>query len=276
MRVCRWLCFLCSPAIFAQEASQFPDPNFNTKIERPAYAKKHPRVSFDEAHFNVHTTTTGYKAFAEMMTNDGYRITPNKDKFNRTMLKNFQVVVIVNALGAANADDADAAKPAFPDEEGDAVRDWVRVGVALLLVTDHAPAASAAENLANCFEVGTSKNFATDHSNYFTRTGWAGNLVFSREKKLLAAEHPIINGRDAAERINQVLTFGGQSLKGPTNGTAFLKLSDTAKTLFTYPARRVEISAANRAQGIALAYGKGRVVVTGEAGILSAQILKEG
>ena len=87
---------------------------------------------------------------------------------------------------------------------------------------------------------------------------------------------PIINGRSDAERINQVLTFGGQSLKGSANSIAFLRLSDTAKTLFRYPARQVEISAANRAQGIALKYGKGRVVVTGEAGMLSAQILKEG
>ncbi len=72
------LCAPCSPATAAQEASQIPGPNFDTKIGRPAYTKKRPRVMFDEAHFNVHTTSTGYKAFAEMMANDGYQITPNK------------------------------------------------------------------------------------------------------------------------------------------------------------------------------------------------------
>ncbi|HEX8291276.1 MAG TPA: DUF4350 domain-containing protein [Pyrinomonadaceae bacterium] len=269
------LCVLSPSKAAAQEASQVPDPNFDTKVERPAYTKKRPRVMFDEAHFNVHTTATGYRAFAEMMANDGYRITPNRGKFARNTLKGFRVLVIANALGAANPDDPDAARPAFTKEECDAVRDWVRGGGALLLITDHEPAASAAENLATRFEVGTGKNFAVDKSNYFTRTGWAGNLVFSRGKGLLA-EHPIINGRDAAERINQVLTFGGQSLTGPADSTAFLKLSDTAKTLFAYPARQVEISAADRAQGIALKYGRGRVVITGEAGMLSAQILKEG
>lgn len=270
-----FFCVMCLSKVAAQEASQIPDPNFNTRIERPAYTNKHPRVMFDEAHFNVHTTSTGYKAFAEMMSNDGYQITPNKDKFNRKMLEGFQVLVIVNALGAADPDDPESARPAFTDAECDAVRDWVRGGGALLLITDHEPAASAAENLATRFEVGTSKNFAVDKSNYFTRTGWAGNLVFSRDKGLLA-EHPIINGRNATERISQVLTFGGQSLKGTSSSTAFLKLSDTARTLFTYPARQVEISAANRSQGIALEYSKGRVVIMGEAGILSAQILKEG
>lgn len=230
---------------------------------------------FDEAHFNVHTTATGYKAFTEMMTHDGYQITPNKDKFNSKMLKGFQVLVIVNALGAADSDSPDAARPAFTEEECDAVRDWVRTGGALLLITDHEPAASASENLATRFEVGTSKNFVVDKSNYFNRTGWEGNLVFSRDKGLLA-EHPIINGRNDAERINRVLTFGGQSLKGSGNSVAVLRLSDTAKTLFTYPARQVQISAANRALGVALKYGKGRGVITGEAGMLSAQILREG
>lgn len=269
------LCALSLTTAVAQESSQIPDPDFDTKIVRPAYTKKHPRVLFDEAHFNVHTTGTGYKAFAEMMANDGYRITPNKEKFNRNALKGFQVLVIVNALGAADADGPDAARPAFAEAECDAVRDWVRAGGALLLITDHEPAASAAENLATRFGVGTSKNFAVDKSNYFTRAGWAGNLVFSRDKGLLA-EHPITNGRDATERVGRVLTFGGQSLSGPAGSTAFLKLSETAKTLFAYPARQVEISAANRAQGVALEYGRGRVVVTGEAGMLSAQILKEG
>lgn len=269
------LCVLCLPVVVAQEASQIPDPNFNTKVERPAYTKNHPRVMFDEAHFNVHTTATGYKAFAEMMTSDGYQITANKDRFNSKMLKGFQVLVIVNALGAADSDNPDAARPAFTEEECDAVRGWVRAGGALLLITDHEPAASASENLANRFEIGTGKNFAVDESNYFTRAGWEGNLVFSRDKGLLA-EHPIINGRNDAERINRVLTFGGQSLRGSGNSVAFLRLSDTAKTLFTYPARQVRISAANRALGVALKYGKGRVVVTGEAGMLSAQILREG
>jgi hypothetical protein len=230
---------------------------------------------FDEAHFNVHTTTTGYKAFAEMMTNDGYQVTPNKDKFNRAMLHGYQVLVIANALGAADPDSPEAARPAFTDEECDVIRAWVRAGGALLLITDHEPAASAAENMATRFEIGTSKSFALDKSNYFTRTDWAGNLVFSREKKLLA-EHPIINGRGATEKVNRVLTLGGQSLQGPTGSVAFLKLSNTAKTLFAYPGRQVEISAAGRAQGIALPYGKGRVVVTGEAAMLSAQLLKEG
>ncbi len=65
-------------------------------------------------------------------------------------------------------------------------------------------------------------------------------------------------------------TFSGQSLKGPAGRVAILKLADTAVDEGNdgKPA-----SAAGRAQGIAFAFGKGRVVVMGEAAELSAQII---
>jgi hypothetical protein len=50
-----------------------------------------------------------------------------------------------------------------------------------------------------------------------------------------------------------------------------LKLSDTAKDK-SDPNTKTESSAAGRAQGIALKFGKGRVVVLGEAALLSAQV----
>jgi hypothetical protein len=49
---------------------------------------------------------------------------------------------------------------------------------------------------------------------------------------------------------------------------AFLKLGNTAYDL-VLPDRK-KVSARGRAQGIALRYGKGRVVILGEAGYLSA------
>ena len=46
------LFLLTIPAI----AQQAPDPEFNTSVENPAYKKDGPRVMFDEAHHNFHTT----------------------------------------------------------------------------------------------------------------------------------------------------------------------------------------------------------------------------
>src|SRR5262249_39612709 len=48
---------------------QRADPDFKTKVDRPAYAggPRHPRILFDEAHHNFHTASGRYKPFAELM-----------------------------------------------------------------------------------------------------------------------------------------------------------------------------------------------------------------
>lgn len=81
-------------------AQQVADPNFDARIAHPAYAKNGPRVLFDEAHNNFHTAGGRYKPFADLITNDGYQITPNKEKFSAATLKGFEILVISNALGA--------------------------------------------------------------------------------------------------------------------------------------------------------------------------------
>jgi hypothetical protein len=95
-------------------------------------------------------------------------------------------------------------------------------------------------------------------------------LVFSRENQLLG-DHPITRGRDESEQVGRVMTFTGQSLLGPEGSVAFLKLGETA-TDQGGPGGK-PVPAVGRSQGLALPYGKGRVVVLGEAGQLSAQIL---
>ncbi len=78
----------------------------------------------------------------------------------------------------------------------------------------------------------------------------------------LVKDHPVTRGRKIEERVDDIVTFYGQSLQGPDNFTPVLALSPTAVD-------RVEggdmISAAGRAQGVAGRFGDGRVVVLGEA-----------
>ena len=106
-------------------AQQVADPNFDAKVAHPAYTKNGPKVLFDEAHNNFHTASGRYKPFADLITNDGYQITPNKQKFSADVLKGFNVLVISNALGAERMNMPEAANAAFTPEECDAVRDWV-------------------------------------------------------------------------------------------------------------------------------------------------------
>jgi hypothetical protein len=253
-------------ATFAQ---QIADPNFDTKVAKPAYAKKkHPKVLFDEAHNNFHTASGRYKPFADLITSDGYAVTPNKQKFTPDALKGFNVLIISNALGAATMGAAEAANPAFTDAECDAVRDWVKSGGALLLIADHAPMGSANEILGKRFNVEMSKMFTLDESNTPKEDNNPGFIIYTRGRGL--ASHPVTDGRDASERVNRVIAFTGQSLKGAADSTAFMQLADTAMDVM--PGGGSPVSAKGRAQGLAMKFGKGRVVVMGEAAMLTAQL----
>jgi hypothetical protein len=254
----------------AIHAQQVADPNFDAKVAHPAYTKNGPKVLFDEAHNNFHTASGRYKPFADLITNDGYQITPNKEKFSAATLKGFDILVISNALGAERMNLPEAANPAFTAEECDAVRDWVKSGGNLLLIADHAPMGSANQIMADRFGVNMSKMFTVDNQNYDKESNNPGFIVYTRESGRLV-DHPITRGRNDAERINKIIAFTGQSLKGPADSVAFMKLADSA--VDAMPGSNTDPpSAAGRAQGLALTLGKGRVVVLGEAAMLSAQL----
>lgn len=251
-------------------AQQVADPNFDARVAHPAYTKNGPRVLFDEAHNNFHTASGRYKPFADLITNDGYQVTPNKEKFSAAFLKGYDLLVISNALGAERMNQPEAANPAFTAEESDAVRDWVKGGGALLLIADHAPMGSANQLLADRFGVNMSKMFTVDPENYDKESNNPGFIVYTRESGRLA-DHAITRGRNDSERVNKIIAFTGQSLKGPPESLAFMKLADAA--VDTMPGQNQNPpSAAGRAQGIAMGFGKGRVVVLGEAAMLSAQL----
>lgn len=242
--------------------SQQADLNYDVSVARPAYTKKHPKVLFDEAHNNIHTASGLYKPFADLIANDGYEVIPNKEKFTAAALKDFDVLAIVNAAGPRGA----RANPAFTEEECDAVRDWIKTGGALLFIADHAPMGAAAEILAKRFGVEMSKAYTDDAS---SKDKVLGDITFSRENKLLA-DSAITRGRNRNEKVAQVITFTGQSLKGGEGSQPLLILPDTA--VDTFPQTKQTISAAGRSQGLTIKFGKGRLVVLGEAAMLTAQI----
>ncbi|MBV9209551.1 MAG: DUF4350 domain-containing protein, partial [Acidobacteria bacterium] len=248
------------------------DPTFDASVAHPAYTATHPKVLLDEAHNNFHTASGRYKPFAQLVGNDGYAVTPNKEKFRRESLQGADVLVIANALGNADINSPDADKPAFSEEECDAVREWVREGGALLLIADHAPAGGAAANLGSRFGVEMSKAYVADPLNFEHVAFDVSWIRYSREKKNLG-EHAITRGRDKSEVVNSVMSFTGQSLKGPKESVALLKLSNEAFDVIDPgdPQKAKTIPAAGRAQALAMPFGKGRVVVFGEAAMLSAQ-----
>jgi hypothetical protein len=255
--------FVVLNLVVASVAAQQLDPSFDASVPQPAYLQDHPKVLFDEAHRNHRA----YGPFVELIRNDGYEITPNTEAFSRATLDQYDVLVIVNPNFKGAPDNLQW--PAFAEAECDAVFQWVFDGGALLLITDYGSTAVAAEQLSQRFGIEIRKSRGTQDpvmSLARLNPGW---LVFSRENNLLR-DHPITRGRTTDETINRVVTFYGVSLKGPEGATAFLSLSPGAVDL--YGSRRDQISAAGRAQGIAESFGRGRVVVLGEARMLTATL----
>jgi hypothetical protein len=259
---------------------QIVDPDFKPAVANPAYRAKGPVVGIDEAHANFHTAGGQYKPFADLLGLDGYQVKPATRKFDKNAFTGIDVLVIANAL-SDKATRENPGLPAFTDAECDAVRDWVWSGGSLLLISDHSPFGSAAEELGKRFGVVMGKGWAYDR----TATGVTTQLVFSRENGLLGS-HPIIKGRNSAEAVKLVRSFTGQSLSVPAGAVALLKLSPTtreAPTNADVDAEQNEIrtqgavgshsrSTTGQSQGLAMTFGKGRVVVLGEAGMFSAQI----
>ena len=256
------------------------DLAFDSRVGRPAYVKQHPKVLFDEAHNNADTSGGRYKPFADLITSDGYTVIPNTASFSASALKGRDILVIVNASGPQ----AQREAPAFTKEECDAVSEWVASGGALLLITDHAPFSSAMSDLFKHFGVELTKGHTVDPQHYDKAGGDQTEIIFTRDEGLVV-EHPITRGRDGSERINRITTFTGTSLKGPSTGVPFLKLSDAALDVLP-PDRKPApgeqsddyktSSAAGRAQGVAFEFRKGRVVVLSEAAMLTAQITPAG
>jgi hypothetical protein len=254
------------PTAFAQP--QVVDPDYDTRVARPAYVTQHPAVQFDEAHLNLHKAEGLYKPFVSLIANDGYRVTVNGKPFTEETLAPHQVLVIANAQGGRGSDAA-AANAAFTAAECQAVDAWVRAGGSLLLITDHYPWGAAAQPLAKRLGVGMSQGQTIDPQNSFPNR--PSQLIFAQENELLG-NHPIVWGRGPVEQLGRVVTYSGQSLMGPRGSIAFLRLSDTAVDRSSVDNSLTP--AGGRAQGVAFVHSKGRVVVLGEAGALSAQFMQ--
>lgn len=282
------LLLITSPWASHLPAQQKPDTNFDVSVASPAYVKTHPRVVIDEAHNNFHTADGRYKPFATLLRNDGYNIQAGTSAFTPKSLAGIGVLVISNALGEGATASTDTSPPAFTPAETAAVADWVRAGGALLLISDHTPMGEAAALFAERFGVTMGKGFvATTYAEH--RSGSPTQLMFSRANGLLR-DHPITRGRNASERVDVVKSFTGQSLSVPAGGESVLALGEGAWELPTrtdlqkasevgsFPASG-DVFKANRgqpvhgrSQGVAFVFGKGRVVILGEAAMMSAQV----
>jgi hypothetical protein len=265
----------------AAAQQQMADTTFRPTVAKPAFTDRHPRVLIDEAHYNFHTLNGRYKPFADLLRADGCRLEANRDALRAARLAGCDLLVIANALGDDPEKGADAAiaSSAFTTQEIEAVHDWVEGGGSLLLIADHAPFGAAAAALGARFGVEMSQGWAVDS---LQADGSTTTIAFTRQRGSLG-KHPMMEGPNQSERIGRLIAFTGQSLKGSDGSTPFMMLSDgafdlppDAMSLRADPEAMLAkaVPAKGRSMGVAMSVGKGRVVVMGEAGMLSAQVVR--
>ena len=277
-----WCAALLAAGPVSLPAQQVADSTYDVSVEKPTFRTgTGPVVAIDAAHNNFHTADGRYRPLARLLENDGYRVRSNDTTFNSASLDSIDILVIANAIGGA-WDAGSYERSGFTEDEAATLENWVKEGGSLLLIADHAPMGVAADILARRFGVNMGKGYSEDSTNHFNIGGFGTSVLLYTRASGLLQEHPITRG------VDSVVAFTGQSLTGPENAEPLLLLGPSA---FDHPsptaeqAARVNPSSAwrsavvgrpttpagGRAQGMALRVGKGRVVVLGEAAMLSAQ-----
>lgn len=255
--------------------AQRADYGWRPVVAHPSFAAQHPVVVIDEGHYNgsIGAIWGRYWPLARLLRADGYEVVRGHGRITSSSLANVRVLIVANASGAGRLQflginipgpkKGERSDPAFSRSEIDALQHWIGAGGALLLIADHAPFGEAAAPLARALGVTMHGGFVeVPHEQ-------SDPLLFSDGNGRLGA-HEIINGY-AGRPVHRVMTFTGQSLDGPANAAALLRLPPNA-TESVPIGGRFEERRAGAAQAVAFAFGKGRVVVLGEAAVLTAQV----
>lgn len=249
------------------------------QVSSPAYARPGPVVWIDEGHGSLQTIAGRYAGFAVLLRADGYQVEAIQGAFDQPgALDDVKVLVVSNPRAPVGS------VSAFRPSEIEVLARWVQGGGSLLLAADHAPYGAAAEALGARFGVVMGKGYAFQASGDEV----VSNLIYPRQA---LADHPIIDGLREGEAVDQIQTFTGQSLRGPPGAVVLIAMSSDAreaKDLATLQTIRRRLRSgqdqssvletlsrpALPAQGVAFSFGQGRVVFLGEAGMLTAQMVR--
>ncbi len=253
-------------------SQQVPDTLFHPPVAAPAYRPgQGPVVRVDEAHHNFHTAVGRYRPFAQLLERDGYVVQRQRSRFTKGSLDSCRILVIANAISAQNESEWTLPTPsAFDPAEIRAVVDWVRAGGSLLLIADHMPFPGASGELAASFGVLMGNGFAMDAALE------TGDMMFRRSDGTLG-RHPIVQGRNANERVDSLAAFTGHAFRLEAQGAPLLLLGPGTVLLLPEVAWQFSrltprLSAAHMLQGAVRRVGRGRLAVFGEAAMFSAQL----
>ena len=252
-------------------SQQMADTSYQPHIENPAYAYgTGPIVFIDAGHHNFHTRTGRYKPLADLLKRDGYQVIDYAGAFNKSKLDKGDILIISNALHKSNIGHwVNPCPSAFTPLEIEIIKNWISEGGSLFLIADHMPMGGAAKDLAAAFGFKFYNGFAFD-----SLTG--GVISFSRKEGTLIS-NAITQGNSDHEAVQQITTYTGQAFKVPDQAEIILRFEEGAYQLLPDTAWRFSAETPKKdingwAQGAYLTYGRGKIVVFGEAAMFSAQL----
>ncbi len=260
--LCVALVWLTNPIDF-----QLPDRSYSPAIDHPAYPEgSGPTVMIDEAHNNFHTMSGRYYAFANVLRKDGYRVMPLADTLSREALSGCRILVISNALNEKNINNwYNPIYPAFTSGEIDVLEEWVNNGGSLFLIADHMPMPGAVKGIGKRFGF-------TLHNSFNSDSMPAPNFFCQSDSTFVSALATTLEG----EELDSVVILTGHGFDFPSDATPILLFKESSyillpDTAWQFHRGTPRIKAVGMSQLAYKKYGKGRVVIAGEAAMFTSQ-----
>jgi hypothetical protein len=231
------------------------DSSFAPGFDAPDFkAGGKPIVLIDEAHRNVISLETYLGPVARWLERLGYLVRPARGSAERLVDGPDQAVLVI--ANAQAPEDAPADASAFTEHEVIAIESWVRNGGSVLLVADRAPFGAPARALAKAFGVTLDNNAILTKGSDGRPTGELTIDINQYGER----RHPLF------DRVLTVVYVVGESMSGPG---VMVRAPDGVYSGPTAQATDGP-SAAGKPLILAFEHGKGRVVVIGDGGIVSA------
>lgn len=252
---------LCCGVAFGQQVA---DTAYQYQKGQPRYELgRGSVVQVDAAHNNFHTIEGRYAPFAKVLRQDGYQVISNEAVIEASGLKGCKIFVISNPLDSSNIGRWRLPNPsAFTRAEINVLHDWVKSGGRLLLIADHMPFAGAAADLAKSFGFEYRNCFAMDNRKRSMERFYKGN------KTLL--------DNDITQGVDTIVTFTGSAFLIPKGAKGILVLKNytllSPEVAWQFEENTPSLDGSGYFQGAYMPYGKGKIVVMGEAAMFSAQL----
>jgi hypothetical protein len=251
--------------VFNGAAQQIADTTYNPAFIIHPEKNKAVTVAIDEGHNNFHTAEGRYKPFASILRKAGYQVRSLNTSITENALKNINVLVIANAVHRDNANNWSLPNPsAFTATEIKLLNSWVTKGGALFIIADHMPFAGAAADLARSFGFVFYNGFAIDTLHK------ANGDLFCKSNGSLAED-------ELTRDLDSIVSFTGQGFEVPASARSILNLNDGFEILlpqqpWVFDRTTERKKAGGLSQLAALDFKKGKVLVSGEAAMFSAQV----